>query len=58
MGRPGFDESATGGSGDDGTDAGLVGYVQESDDGTGFLMASANEDDVYTADGGHEGQER
>lgn len=57
MGRPGFDESADGG-GEANTDAGLIGYVQESDDGTGFLMASANEDDIYTADGGHEDHER
>jgi len=58
MSRPGFDDSETSGGGDDGTDSGLVGYVQESDDGTGFLMASANEDDIYTADGGREDHER
>ncbi|QZQ53714.1 hypothetical protein KZI27_00290 (plasmid) [Curtobacterium sp. TC1] len=58
MGRPGFDESAPGGNGDDGTDAGLIGYVQEGDDGTGFLTASASEDDTYTADGGGEEHKR
>lgn len=58
MGRPGFDENAPGGSGDDESDAGLIGFVQESGDGTGFLTASANEDDTYTADGGGEEHKR
>lgn len=58
MGRPGFDESAPGSGGDDETDAELVGYVQESEDGMGFLTASADEGDTYTADGGREQRKR
>jgi hypothetical protein len=55
MGRPGYEESTAGDdatSGDAGIeqDAGLVGYVQEGDDGTGLLMASQHEDDVHTKD--------
>lgn len=53
VGRPGFDDS-TAGDGDQDEDAGLDGYLQESDDSSGSLTASADEGDGYKADGGEE----